>query len=152
MKKNSMKGFTLIEIMVALAIIGILSSIAWPIYQNYTLKNIRGQAVNMLSQLQHEMERCASNNNGSYVGCDDGVTPGMPLTIVNPIIAREYNDIYYNVAIGITGGGAGYTLTATEVTGNDPDCLTLTIDELGNKGFTEVAGSGSNMVRCWGSN
>lgn len=151
MKRTSTKGFTLIEAMVVLAIIAIIISIAWPMYENHTRKNIRSQAVKMLSLLRQEMQRCASNNNGNFANCANTYA-----NFVQPIINRQYADIYYNVAtnINVVNGvaGAGYTLIATEITGNDPDCLTLSIDELGNKGFTEVPGSNSNLIRCWGSN
>ncbi len=150
--KANIRGFTLIEVMIAMLIISILVAVTFPIFQNYELKNRRTQAVNWLSHLSLEMERCASNNNGNYTGCDN---PGanFPLALVNPIIQQQYSDLHYAVAITIDAingvAGAGYTLTATETTGGDPDCLTLSLNQLGNKGYT---GASPNNIRCWGSN
>ena len=151
-RRANIKGFTLIEVMIALVIVAILVAVTLPIFQNYELKNRRSQAVNWLSQLRLEMERCASNNNGNYIGCDGGGA-NLPLALVNPLIQQQYSDLHYAVAITINtiNGvvGAGYTLTAAETTGDDPDCRTLSIDNLGNKTYT---GGSPNTARCWGSN
>ncbi len=150
--KTNSHGFTLIEVMIAMLIVTILVAITFPIFQNYELKNRRSQAVNWLSQLRLEMERCASNNNGSYTGCN-GAGANLPLALVNPLIQQQYSDLHYGVAITINtiNGvvGAGYTLTATETTGDDPDCLTLSVNQLGAKSYT---GASPNTIRCWGSN
>ena len=146
------QGFTLIEIMVAVVIIGILIAISFPIFQSQELKNQRSQAINWLSQLRLEMERCASNYNGNYTQCGDaGLTPAS--AFVTPIITQKYNELHYNVTVTINTinlvPGAGYTLTATEITGNDADCTRLSIDSFGNKTST---GTRPNNIRCWGSN
>jgi len=150
--KTNSHGFTLIEVMIAMLIVTILVAITFPIFQNYELKNRRSQAVNWLSQLRLEMERCASNNNGNYTGCG-GAGANLPLALVNPLIQQQYGDLDYNVAITIDtiNGvvGAGYTLTATEIRGDDPDCQTLSVNQLGVKGYT---GASPNTIRCWGSN
>lgn len=150
--KTNIRGFTLIEVMIALLIIAILVAVTFPIFQNYELKNRRSQAVNWLSHLRLEMERCASNNNGNYTGCG-GAGANLPLALVNPVIQQQYSDLHYIVAITIDTingvAGAGYTLTATETTGDDLDCRTLSVNQLGNKGYT---GTSPNTIRCWGSN
>ncbi len=152
MKKTSIKGFTLIEIMIAMAIIAILIAVIVPIFQSYQLKNRRSQAVNWLSQLRLEMERCASNNNGNYSGCEDGgANPAA--AFVTPVIQQKYSNLYYNVTATLVTinavVGAGYTLTATEITGIDTDCTSLSIDNFGNK---TNAGASPTVVRCWGAN
>ncbi|MCW9024115.1 MAG: prepilin-type N-terminal cleavage/methylation domain-containing protein [Gammaproteobacteria bacterium] len=147
MKRTLTKGFTLIEVMVTLVILAILVSIMWNFFDDYLRKNTRGQAVHALSLLRQEMQRCASNNNGNFTGCNNTYT-----TFVQPIMNRQYPNFSYIVTttVDTVNGvvGAGYTLRATN-TGNDPDCLTLEIDELGNKTFT---GTSTNTIRCWGSN
>jgi len=148
------QGFTLIEVMITLVIVAILVAISFPIYQNQQFKSHRSQAVNWLSHLRLEMERCASNNNGSYTGCD-GAGANLPTAFVTPVIQQKYADIYYNVGITIdadpvTGlAGAGYTLTATEVAGhNDTDCTRLIINNFGTKTHE---GASPTVIRCWSS-
>lgn len=151
--KKSLKGFTLIEVMVTLAIIGILVSIAWPLYQRQSLKSQRGEAVALANMLRLEMERCASNNGGSYAA----ICPNAATAFVQPAIRTKYDpsgtrgDIY-GINIAITGGGTGYTITISNLIGNDDECATFTLDSLGNKGFTVQNGATSSVARCWGSN
>ena len=59
------KGFTLIEMLIALACVALLASLAWPSYQSLILRNQRAQARASLLQAAHWLERAASAN-GSY--------------------------------------------------------------------------------------
>ncbi|HEB56548.1 MAG TPA: prepilin-type N-terminal cleavage/methylation domain-containing protein [Gammaproteobacteria bacterium] len=148
--KIKQPGFTLIEVMIAMVIIVVLVAIARPIFRNYELKNRRSQAVDWLLQLRLEMERCKSSNVGASVGTYNNCNVSAPPNIT-PVIQQKYPNIYYNIAVEIPHPvtGTGYQLTATETTGNDSDCQTLTIDNLGNKGYT---GTSPNTIRCWSSN
>jgi type IV pilus assembly protein PilE len=62
------KGFTLIELMITVAIIGILASIALPSYQNYVKKGKAAEATGTLADLRIRMEQCFQDNR-SYAGC-----------------------------------------------------------------------------------
>ena len=66
--KATQKGFTLIEIMIVVAIIGILASIAIPSYQDYVLKGRAAEAPGILSDLRIKMEQCFQDNR-SYATC-----------------------------------------------------------------------------------
>lgn len=151
--RHRIQAFTLIEVMVVVAIIAILAGISWPIYQAQKLKSQRTEAVGIASMLGLEMERCASNNNGVYVNaCMTTAT-----NAVVPVVRAKYDptgsrgDIY-NTAIVISGAGAAYNITISNIPHNDNDCDTFTLNNLGIKGFSAINGAISNTVRCWGSN
>ena len=65
------KGFTLIEMMVVVAIVGILASIAFPSYQNVVAKSRRQDAMDVLTGLASALERYKTVNN-TYVGASLG--------------------------------------------------------------------------------
>lgn len=65
------RGFTLIEIMIVVAIIGILAMVAYPSYQDYVQKSRRSEAQGALMGLANAMERHFTTNN-TYAGAADG--------------------------------------------------------------------------------
>ena len=122
-------GFTLIELMIAVAIIGVLASIAMPAYQGYIMKGKRSDAKAALITLQLAQEKYRANN-PSY-----GTLTQLGTGTTSP-------DGYYTLsASSITG--TTYTLTATATGGqaSDTECATLSIDQDGAKTATNTT--------CW---
>jgi len=125
-------GLTLIEMVVVVAIIGILAAVAWPTFDRYQLKVSRADGIAGLGMATNAMETCGSHNGGDYTDCllgNFGTSPNNK----------------YNIALSNAGDGS-YTLTATKNGGNaDTECGNLSIDHLGKQGET-----GSKDIKyCW---
>jgi type IV pilus assembly protein PilE len=114
------KGYSLIELMVVVAIIGIISAIAYPSYQGYMQDTYRAQAVADLRLCSLALERYFSGG-FSYEDADDNNV----CTLVSPV--------------GATGTGIQYNITYQSLTDNDfriratpasgacdPECIELT--------------------------
>lgn len=126
---KTMRGFTLIELMIALVIVAILASIAIPGYRNYILRTNRGDATAALLKIAAAQEKFYLQND-SYTTDFDLAPPaglGIPTT--------ENGHYELAVAAGPDGLLAGFVATATaDADGpqaSDDDCQTFTINQQG---------------------
>lgn len=107
MTKQAQKGFTLIELMIVVAIIGILAAVALPAYQDYTKRAKFSEVVIGTSGLKTAVEICAQDL-GTVTGCSDGQNgPGWSIDNVGAT-----GD--YIATITVTNG----EITATAVNAN----------------------------------
>ena len=72
------KGFTLIELMIAMAVVGILTAVAWPSYQNYVIRSSRQAAQTELLQLANLQEK------GGAAACHDVTSIGLKISASVP--------------------------------------------------------------------
>lgn len=138
------RAFTLIELMVTVAIVGILASIAIPSYQESVGKSRRADAKAALLGLANGMERYFTVNN-SYAGAGTGGantgTPAATVYGVDPSTAT-----YYDITIN-TATASAYTLWAAPTGAQSGDkCGTLALTNAGVKTYT---GSGGSVSECW---
>ncbi len=128
-------GFTLIEVMIALAIISILAAIAIPSYQSSVLKGGRAEGKSALLDTAQRLERCFSEFNAyNNANC-----PSFP----NPVPTE--NGRYAIAFSAVTA--TTYTLQAMpqSAQAGDTQCGTLTLNQAGAK--TE-SGTGT-VAECW---
>ena len=84
MNANIQKGFTLIELMIVVAIIGILAAIAIPQYQNYIAKSQVTRGVAELGALKTAVETCLNDGQTAAAACDLGFTGSNVIGLTAP--------------------------------------------------------------------
>ncbi|PVZ72560.1 type IV pilin protein [Pelagibaculum spongiae] len=146
MKKN---GFTLIELMIVVAVVGILASIAWPSYQQSLRKSYRKEAVSILSIVAQKQEARLLKQQSytdditalhNAIRPVDTALPNGPKEGISP---SGQHKITVSTNATATTNATEYTITATPANG-DAECGALTYNYLGVK--TAAAGT---VDLCW---
>ena len=83
--KSVQKGFTLIELMIVIAIIGILAAIAIPAYQNYTIRAQVSEGSSLIGGLETAFDECYANHGTAAAPCATNADLG-----VNNVISGTY--------------------------------------------------------------
>ena len=135
-------GFTLMELMIVLAIVAILGAIAFPSYSAYVLRGKRAEGRSFLMDTAAKQERYYSDCNrfGSTIsGANNCGTGAIKLSGTS-------DTGLYNLTISNLGASnQTFTLTAAP-TFTDAECGSLTLDQAGTKGRSGT----KNLNDCWG--
>jgi prepilin-type N-terminal cleavage/methylation domain-containing protein len=81
--KNRVKGFTLMELLIAIAVIGILAAIAVPSYLGYSSRSAYSGVVSMADRYKISVADCIEYNSGTATNCNGG-SNGIPVNISAP--------------------------------------------------------------------
>jgi type IV pilus assembly protein PilE len=151
--KAKTAGFTLIELMIAVAIVGILATIAAVSYQRQVIQSHRTDARTALLDLAGREEKLFSTTN-QYSGIPSVLGYGTATTAVSFPVGSSNGTNYYNVLITTPDPAQpantnSYTITATPIPGSpqaaDTTCTSLTVNQLGQQTATPAA----NAATCW---
>ena len=132
-------GFSLIELMIVVAIISILSAVAYPSYQEYVRRGARAEARAAMMKMAQYQERNFSDR-GAYAAVTSSTTtePWVSLNYSGSTAATKK----YDITVAVSGNT--YTITATAASPfADTACSPLTLTETGTRG---AAGS---VSVCW---
>lgn len=134
MQKTS-TGFSLIELMIAVAIIGILAAIAYPSYTEYVKKTRRAEIVELLSEQAQTLERGYSKNSGAYDTAGAGLSSGNNYYSISwTINAQDFNLTAAPIATGMMNGDK---------------CGSFVLSNTGARSNTNLV-TGTTTATCWG--
>ncbi|MBR7801082.1 type IV pilin protein [Undibacterium fentianense] len=145
------KGFTLIELMITVAIIAIITAIAYPSYRDNVRRGNRAEVRALLLENAQYMERFFSENN-SYLQTAAAVpvAPVLP-NLVSPRGATG-TKVNYNIAFRAAParGVMNYAIEAVPANAMaGDDCATYTYNQLGQKGSSGTLTGGMTTETCW---
>lgn len=132
---NRSRGFTLIELMIAIAVVGIIAAIALPSYMGTVRKTQRSDAKVALSEAAARQEQFFAENNSYATNADRDV-------LVTNSDGKSSPEGHYELSVDNSACSGPpfmcFSITATAVGGQaaDTDCATFTIDNIGRKTAT----------------
>lgn len=139
------KGFTLMELMVVIAIVGVLAATAFPSYNNYIIKSKRAVARGVVMDLVNRQEQYFANNK-SYSSALSGLG-GLPDPYyINGSGEQVSSNGVYQITVEVSGSAPyfAYTLKAAPVSGS-----TQASDACGTLSLTSEGLRSADTSNCW---
>lgn len=132
--KKVQKGFTLIELMIVIAIVGILAAVALPAYQNYTMRAKFAEVVSAVVPVRNAIDICVQTGT-TLASCEVGSSLEAQAAYGDNVTSVQWDDTSDITATGnssIFGTAYTYTIVGTETSGTvnwDFDATGSTCDE-----------------------
>jgi len=145
--RNAQSGFSLIELMVVVAIIAIISAFAYPSYDRYVIKTKRSVAQNALLQVADRQQQFFMDNKRFAADITDLGFPASPYVVDDngtPTVATDGDAVYSLSLANVTA--TTWTATAAPLNtqlSRDTYCGSLTITQTGAKGKSGASDE------CW---
>ena len=139
-------GFTLIELMVVIAIVAILAGIAFPFYQEHINKTRRAEAMAALTSAAAAFERFKASNNFTYSGACVSTDTGCTRPLFNGNIPDTGQGPFFRMTTQLFNANRGFLLTATATSQWSSRDGVLVITNTGARGWTDKAGT---PYPCW---
>lgn len=139
MKHKKTRGFTLIELMVTVAIVGILAAVAYPSYTQYVVRANRSAVQSFMYSVSNRQEQFMLD--ARKYGSKTELAMTLPTEVVG-----KYD---WDVVPDMTTTPPSYVITATPQGAQatrDAQCMTLTLNQLGVK---TKSGSAASVSDCW---
>lgn len=147
--RDAAHGFTLIEIMIVVAIIAVLSAIALPAYQSYVLKSRRADAKNAVLDMAARQERYFSiNNKYSSIAADLGYS-ALPVDVNSSGNSFYSLNVTANAATATKPAGFVASAKPTGVQQKDTECYEYQVDQTGAQSNLKSDGSKATSTSCW---
>jgi len=146
--RHNLRGFSLIELMIVVAILGIVATIANSSYRNYLVRTHRTDATAALLQIQVAQEKFFLQNNAYAGTAQIALAPPAGLGLS----ATTTQGGYYTLTITPAVPTVAYTATATPIStkgqASDADCQSFSVDQSGRKSALDSS-STDNSAKCW---
>lgn len=138
-----MRGFTLVELMITVAVLSILSAIAIPSYSEYMRRAHRSEMQSVMLEAAQYMQRYYTVNNAYNQD-----RAGKKITLPDSL-SRSPRSGGARYTIEVTANSHDYTLRAKPTAATKDPCGTFVLDNTGRKSLTGNDPKKSDVQRCW---